>query len=123
MKISEILTDGKVHLSCEVFPPKRFEGISQACETARQIAGLKPSFMSVTYGAAGTAPGHTLSVAQAVAEAGVTPLCHLTCVQNTRDHVENVLRQMKDAGMENVLALRGDLPREGEPLHDFTYAS
>ena len=123
MRISTILADQSVRLSCEVFPPKKFDGITQASEVAREIASLQPAFMSVTYGAAGSTPGHTLAVAQAVQEAGVTPLCHLTCVQSTREHVRLVLSDMKAAGMENVLALRGDLPTHGEPCRDFTYAS
>lgn len=105
------------------FPPKHFDGIAQASAVAQEIAGLHPSFMSVTYGAAGSTPGHTIAVAKAVAETGVTPLCHLTCVQSTREHVQHVLADMKTAGMENVLALRGDLPKEGEPCHDFAYAA
>ncbi len=123
MRISTILADDKVHLSCEVFPPKKFDGIAQACEVTKEIAALKPAWMSVTYGAAGSTPGHTLAVAQAVQDAGVTPLCHLTCVQSTKEHVKQVLSDMKTAGMENVLALRGDLPTTGEPCRDFTYAS
>lgn len=123
MKISSLLQDGRVHLSCEVFPPKRFEGIAQACQVTKEIAALHPAFMSVTYGAAGSTPGHTLALAKAVAETGVTPLCHLTCVQSTKAHVQQVLADMQAAGMENVLALRGDLPREGEVAKDFTYAS
>ena len=123
MRIDHILRDGKVHLSCEVFPPKKFDGIAQVTAVTREIAALEPSFMSVTYGAAGKTPGHTLAIAEAVAEAGVTPLCHLTCVQSTREHVTRVLADMRQSGMENVLALRGDLPREGEPEHDFRYAA
>lgn len=123
MKIVSLLQDGKVHLSCEVFPPKRFEGIAQACQVTKEIAALHPAFMSVTYGASGSTPGHTLALAKAVAETGVTPLCHLTCVQSTRQQVTSVLAEMKSAGMENVLALRGDLPKEGEPARDFAYAS
>lgn len=123
MRIDSILKDGKIHLSCEVFPPKKFDGIAQASAVARDIAALSPSFMSVTYGAAGNTPGHTLAIAKAVAEAGVTPLCHLTCVQSSREHVRRVLADMRAAGMENVLALRGDLPREGEPLREFRYAA
>ena len=123
MRISTILADEKVRLSCEVFPPKKFDGIAQASEVAREIAALKPAYMSVTYGAAGSAPGHTLAVARAVQEAGVTPLCHLTCVQSTKAHVQQVLADMKTAGMENVLALRGDLPADGACCRDFTYAS
>lgn len=123
MRIDQILRDGRVHLSCEVFPPKRFDGIAQAAEVAREIAGLRPAFMSVTYGAAGSTPGHTLAIARAVAEENVTPLCHLTCVQSSREHVRQVLADMQAAGMENVLALRGDLPKDGEPMKDFAYAS
>ena len=66
MRISTILANEKVRLSCEVFPPKKFDGIAQASEVAREIAALKPAYMSVTYGAAGSAPGHTLAVARAV---------------------------------------------------------
>ena len=123
MKIGSLLRDGKVHLSCEVFPPKKFDGIAQAAQVAQEIADLRPAFMSVTYGAAGSTPGHTLAIAKAVAEKDVTPLCHLTCVQSTREHVRQVLADMKEAGMENVLALRGDLPKEGEPVKEFAYAS
>ena len=123
MRISTILADDKVRLSCEVFPPKRFDGIAQACEVTREIAALRPAFMSVTYGAAGSTPGHTLALARAVQETHVTPLCHLTCVQSSREHVRHVLADMKAAGMENVLALRGDLPVNGEPCRDFSYAS
>lgn len=123
MRISTILSDDRVRLSCEVFPPKRFDGISQACQVAREIAALHPSFMSVTYGAAGSTPGHTLAVAQAVQDSDVTPLCHLTCVQSTREHVRHVLSDMKAAGMENVLALRGDPPVDGKRCEDFTYAA
>lgn len=123
MRIASILNEKEITLSCEVFPPKHFDGIAQASAVAQEIAGLHPSFMSVTYGAAGSTPGHTIAVAKAVAETGVTPLCHLTCVQSTREQVQHVLADMKTAGMENVLALRGDLPKEGEPCHDFAYAA
>lgn len=123
MKIASVLQDGKVHLSCEVFPPRKFDGIAQAQDIAREIACLHPAFMSVTYGAAGSTPGHTLAIAKTVADCGVMPLCHLTCVQSTKEHVRQVLADMKAAGMENVLALRGDLPKEGMPERDFSYAA
>ena len=123
MRIVDILHDGRVHLSCEIFPPKRFDGLRQVGDIAREIASLRPDFMSVTYGAAGSTPGHTLEIAKAVQSCGVEPLCHLTCVQSTKEHVQQVLADMQAAGIHNVLALRGDLPREGEPAHDFAYAS
>ncbi|MBE5769651.1 MAG: methylenetetrahydrofolate reductase [NAD(P)H] [Clostridiales bacterium] len=122
MRIDSILANGSVHLSCEVFPPKKFDGIFQAKEAAQEIAALKPAFMSVTYGASGSAPGHTLEVAEAVGQSGVTPLCHLTCVQSGREQVLKVLNEMQARGMKNVLALRGDLPPNGEPCRDFAYA-
>ena len=123
MRIDHLLKGRKITLSCEVFPPKKFDGIAQVSAVAKEIAALRPSFMSVTYGASGSAPGHTLAVAQAVQDCGVTPLCHLTCVQSNRAHVEKVLSDMRDAGMENVLALRGDLPQDGRICEDFAYAS
>ena len=123
MRIDHLLKSRKITLSCEVFPPKKFDGIAQVSAVAREIAALRPSFMSVTYGASGSTPGHTLAVAQAVQDCGVTPLCHLTCVQSNRAHVERVLSDMRDAGMENVLALRGDLPQNGQVCEDFAHAS
>ena len=70
MRIASILNEKEITLSCEVFPPKHFDGIAQASAVAQEIAGLHPSFMSVTYGAAGSTPGHTIAVAKAVAETG-----------------------------------------------------
>ena len=123
MRIDHLLKSRRITLSCEVFPPKKFDGIAQVAAVARDIAGLHPSFMSVTYGASGSTPGHTLAVARAVQDCGVTPLCHLTCVQSVREHVERVLSDMRSAGMENVLALRGDLPQDGHVCEDFAHAS
>ena len=117
-----ILTDSRVRVSCEVFPPKRSEGLENVKRAALAIAALRPAFISVTYGAAGTAPGLTLEVAGSVRAAGVTPLCHITCVQSDMAHVTGVLRAMREAGLNNVLALRGDLPKEGTPCGDFPHA-
>lgn len=123
MRISDILRDGRVHFSCEVFPPKAFADMEQAAAVAREIAALKPDFISVTYGAAGKTPAHTLELARVAQDCGATPLCHLTCVQSTRAQVEETLDRMRSAGFENVLALRGDLPREGAAAGDFPYAA
>ena len=122
MRIDSILSTRRVTMSCEVFPPKKFDGIAQVSAIAGEIAALHPSFMSVTYGASGETPGHTLAVARAVKDCGVTPLCHLTCVQSSREHVVEVLSDMKAAGMHNVLALRGDLPKDGHICTDFAHA-
>lgn len=123
MRIASMLSEDAVRLSCEVFPPKKFEGLHQAEEAVKKIAALHPAFMSVTYGAAGSTANHTLHLASAVQACGVEPLCHMTCVQSSRDQVTQLLSTMQDIGVRNVLALRGDLPQEGEPCRDFPYAS
>ena len=123
MKLQTLFDQKKVVFSLEIFPPKKTASIQTIYDTLDALSDVSPDFISVTYGAAGSTPGHTIAVAKAVAETGVTPLCHLTCVQSTREHVQHVLADMKTAGMENVLALRGDLPKEGEPCHDFAYAA
>ena len=123
MRIGDMLKEDGVRLSCEVFPPRKFEGLGEVERVAGEIAAMKPAFMSVTYGAAGSTPGHTLRVARAMRDAGVEPLCHLTCVQSTKEQVRQVLADMQSSGMQNVLALRGDLPKSGEPATDFAYAA
>lgn len=122
MSLMEMLSDSRMRLSCEVFPPKKFEALEDVKRVTGEIAALRPAFISVTYGAAGTTPGLTLEVAESVRAAGVTPLCHITCVQSSREHVTQVLRSMDGAGLRNVLALRGDLPKDGAPCGDFPHA-
>lgn len=124
MRINHLLRDGCVHLSCEVFPPKAFSGMEQAAAVSRELAALSPAYISVTYGAAGTTAGLTLELAQAVAACGVTPLCHLTCRQSTRAQTGLLLTQLRQAGLKNVLALRGDPPRNGSAVPgDFHHAA
>ena len=110
MRIPSLLQDGRVHISCEIFPPKEFSGLVQAMDVAKEIAALSPAFVSVTYGAAGNTAAHTLEIAQAVKRAGCTPLYHLTCAASTQDQIESRLWELKEQGIENVLALRGDIP-------------
>ena len=113
MKISEILRDGKLSLSFEVFPPKTdtaFESVKQATE---KIAMLRPSFMSVTYGAGGGTSQYTLEIAKNIKrELGVPTLAHLTCVSSTKETVRARIAELKEYGIENVMALRGDLTPE-----------
>ena len=115
MKITEILNKDKLSLSFEVFPPKTdtaFESVRNATE---EIAKLRPSFMSVTYGAGGGTSRYTLEIAKNIkANYGVPTLAHLTCVSSTRDTVRNKIEQIREAGLENVMALRGDLTPELE---------
>ena len=126
MKLTGKLSDKKITLSFEVFPPKAdadFESVKQA---AYRVAELKPDYMSVTYGAGGSTSRNTIALAEGIQkEFGVTTVAHLTCVGATKDSIKDSLTQMKNAGIENILALRGDRPKwmEGEPFTDFHYAS
>ena len=124
MKIKEILGKGCPTLSFEVFPPKtedKFEGVEQA---ALAIAKLKPAFMSVTYGAGGGTSRYTVQIASDIQEScGVVSLAHLTCVSSTREKVHQVLGELKEKKIENVLALRGDIPADGKVEKEYRYAS
>ncbi len=114
MKISSIVQSGKPSLSFEVFPPKREAPLAPVQAAVRQLADVKPAFMSVTYGAAGgMSSAHTGAIAEFVQkDCGVTALAHLTCVNATRDGIATEAQHLKDVGIENVLALRGDLPQD-----------
>ena len=111
MKLTKLFNDDKLSLSFEVFPPKTdtaFESVKTATE---EIAKLRPSFMSVTYGAGGGTSKYTLDIAKNIkANYGVPTLAHLTCVSSTRETVRERIADMKAAGIENVMALRGDIP-------------
>ncbi len=127
MKVTEALKDGKLHLSFEVFPPKTSTAMESVREAVREIAALKPSFISVTYGAGGGTSDFTLSLAEEIMKThGVPSLAHLTCVSSSRETVRRRIAEMKQAGIENVMALRGDIPPEkaGEDRSewDFHYA-
>ncbi|MBQ6824569.1 MAG: methylenetetrahydrofolate reductase [Clostridia bacterium] len=127
MKISELLKQEPLSLSFEVFPPKTettFESVKQATE---EIAKLRPAFMSVTYGAGGGTSRYTLDIAQNIHSLyGVPTLAHLTCVSSTKETVHQRILDMKKAGIENVMALRGDIPAELEQADrsqwDYRYA-
>ncbi len=124
MKIRDILAQGKPTLSFEVFPPKTEDTYDSVEKAATEIAKLKPSFMSVTYGAGGGTSEYTVKIASTLQEQyGVTPLAHLTCVSSTRDKVHYVLEELKAKGIENVLALRGDIPKDGRTPEVYHYAS
>ena len=127
MKITEVLKSDKVTLSMEVFPPKTTTAAEKVNEAVRDIAALKPHFMSVTYGAAGGGTSkYTIQIAKDIKDAyGVNSLAHLTCLSSTKETVEKQITLMKEAGIENILALRGDIPKETEfPLPgQFHYAA
>ncbi len=111
MKLTEILNKAKLSLSFEVFPPKSdttFESVKHATE---EIAKLRPSFMSVTYGAGGGTSQYTLDIAKNIKEQyGVPTLAHLTCISSTKETVQKKIGEIKAAGIHNVMALRGDIP-------------
>lgn len=113
MKLTEILHRGTPSLSFEVFPPKAGTAFASVRRATEQIAALRPAFMSVTYGAGGGTSAYTLDIARGIrTQYGVETLAHLTCVSSTREIVRDRIAQMRDAGIENVMALRGDLPPE-----------
>ncbi|MCI6772290.1 MAG: methylenetetrahydrofolate reductase [NAD(P)H] [Oscillospiraceae bacterium] len=125
MKIIDIITSDKPSLSMEVFPPKTTAAYESVQKATEDIASLKPSFMSVTYGAGGGTSDFTVSIASNIEKNyGVTALAHLSCISSTKEQVKNQLRQLKENGIENILALRGDIPNgmSTENL-DYRYAS
>ena len=124
MKIRDILAGGRPTLSFEVFPPKTEDAYESVGHAAAEIAKLKPDFMSVTYGAGGGTSDYTVQIASTIQDVyKVTPLAHLTCVSSTREKVHVVLEQLKERGIENILALRGDIPKDGKTPEVYHYAS
>ena len=110
--------------SLEVFPPKTSEKYTETAENARRIAALKPDFMSVTYGAGGGTGAYTTQIAAGIQQKfGVPTLAHLTCVSSTREHVREMTRIYRENGIENILALRGDIPADGKVSQDYRYAA
>jgi methylenetetrahydrofolate reductase (NADPH) len=112
MRIAELLARGRT-FSFEFFPPKTDEAQAQLTNTITELAPLKPSFFSVTYGAGGSTRTRTRDVVVELARSGVVPpMAHLTCVGHTRDDINLLLGEYKAAGVENILALGGDLPSD-----------
>ena len=127
MKISTLLKQDTLSLSFEVFPPKTESGFDSVKTATEAIAALRPAFMSVTYGAGGGTSRYTLDIAQNIkARYGVPTLAHLTCVSSTRQTVAEKIAAIRQAGIENVMALRGDIPAhrqdEDRTQWDYRYA-
>lgn len=126
MKLNQILGKEKITLSFEVFPPKTNSDFETVRKAAYDVAALHPSYMSVTYGAGGSTKGNTLAIAGGIQDTFSVPtIAHLTCVGATRESIHSALTDMREAGIENVLALRGDRPdwMDGEPFPEYHYAS
>lgn len=126
MKISELLKEDKVTLSCEIFPPKTGAALEKIDAVVRDIAALRPAFISVTYGAGGSTSKRTAEISTKIQnQYGIPALAHLTCVSSTREEIAGMLARFRAEGIENILALRGDIPQESDfpsPEH-YHYAS
>lgn len=120
MTISQIIGGSKPSLSFEVFPPKNEAAYETVTAAALEIAGLEPSYMSVTYGAGGGTSKYTFNICKELMERNVTPLAHLTCVSSDRETIHERLTQLRELGIENILALRGDIP-DGFDRSDISY--
>lgn len=119
MKLKELFSLSKPTLSFEVFPPKAQDSFEKMQSAIGEIADLKPDFMSVTYGAGGGTSDFTVKIAEDIEKNhGVTALAHLTCVSSSKEIVESQIEQIKSAGIKNILALRGDIPKDMNP-NDF----
>ena len=110
MRIDEILSDDKLHISFEVFPQRYGQPIEPILNTVEEISKLHPAFCSVTYGANGGASENTVKVASHIKNVLNTPaLAHLTCVGSSKDNIDEKLVQLKENNIQNILALRGDI--------------
>src|SRR5215210_6006604 len=115
MRIDEILDDSRPVFSFEFFPPKTDEGMENLWRAATELSHDEPAYVSVTYGAGGTTRERTIDVAKRLkGELGLEAMAHFTCVGATVPELRAVLDEMRDAGIENVLALRGDPPKGQE---------
>jgi methylenetetrahydrofolate reductase (NADPH) len=112
MLIRELLASGAPSVSFEFFPPKSDEAAAQLEQTITELGALRPSFVSVTWGAGGSTREKTIDIVSRIRdEAGIEAMAHLTCVGATRDELAAILQRLRDAGIRNVLALRGDPPK------------
>lgn len=126
MKIRDLITQDKATLSFEVFPPKKDTDFADVEAAALGIAAFKPDYMSVTYGAGGSTKGHTIQLAREIQEKYDVPtIAHLTCVCASKEGIKTALADMKNAGIENILALHGDIPKnyDGQVFAEFSHAS
>lgn len=125
MKISKMFGKDKPVLSFEVFPPKKTSGVESITAAVDELAGLHPAYISVTYGAGGnTANTFTRDIAAHIKnDCGIDAMAHITCVNNSKEEVLTVMNDFKDAGIGNILALRGDINPNVPPKTDFKHAS
>lgn len=124
MRISDIFKK-KTVFSFEVFPPKKTSSVDVIYKTLEEMRDLSPDFISVTYSAGGSGNGQlSCDIASKLKdEYGITPMIHLPCINYSREEISNVLEELKRRGIENILALRGDINPDIKPVKDFKYAS
>lgn len=120
MKVIDIINGKKPSLSFEVFPPKTSDKMESVEKAVDEIATLNPSYMSVTYGAGGGTSDYTVRIAKELLDKGVTSLAHLTCITSDKNNIKEMLGTLKSNGIENILALRGDIP-EGFSRENLSY--
>ena len=124
MKINELFNNKELVFSFEIFPPKVTSSISTIYNTLEELKVLKPDFISVTYGAGGSLTNNrTTELSSLVKEKyGVESVAHLTCISSTKEEIDIILDDLKRKGVENILALRGDIPVGQDPKGEFKYA-
>ncbi len=125
MSIVELFED-KTVFSFEVFPPKKESGVETIYDTLKDLKELHPDFISVTYGAGGSGTNgvSTADLCSLIKnEYGIETIAHLSCLYNTKESVDKILDELKEKGVKNILALRGDVNPDIEICHDFKYAS
>lgn len=123
MKVRDLFKD-KTVFSFEVFPPKKTSTVDVIYQTLDEFGGLKPDFISVTFGAGGSGNSFfALDIASKIKESGIIPVLHLPCINFTRAEIDSTLIEAQKRGIENILALRGDINPDIPPVKDFTHAS
>lgn len=114
MKISSLLNEDKVTISCELFPPKQGSQLDNYKSIVAQTAQLRPAYISCTYGATGGTSDYTVEIADAINSHGIPAIAHLTCASSTKEKVSSVIEQLKERKIDNILALRGDIPEHAD---------
>ena len=123
MYIKELFKQ-KTIFSFEVFPPKKTSPIDVIYDTLAELRDLSPDFISVTFSAGGSGNGgYACDVAQKIKEYGIIPMIHLPCINYTKQEIDSTVEEIKKRGIENILALRGDINPDIPPKNDFSHAS
>lgn len=125
MKISDILSKRKLAVSFEVFPPRETSGLEGVMRCTEDLSRLNPDFISVTYGAGGGTSANTVRIASHLQAIGVTPIAHLTSISSSKEAVRRITGELKEKNIQNILALRGDSPKDPDfvPPNEYRWAS